>query len=122
MTFSEYIWLLFKKERLDERIERLEDKLYHVHPATLSDMPRGSLGAGAGVDDDLDILFDLRIERDELLGKIRDVENNKGLTETERILVYHKYVLGETWKEVSKACRYTERHLRRLHDIIIGKF
>lgn len=122
MTFSEYIWLLFKKECLDERIERIEGNLYHVHPATLSDMPRGSLGDGAGIDDDLDVLFDLRMKRDELLTKIHDIENDKDFTDAEKTLVYHKYVLGETWKDVSSACGYTERHTKRLHDKILGKF
>lgn len=122
MHFLEYVCLLQKKDRLDEQIGRLEGNLYYVHPSTLTDMPRGSLVGTDGVTDDLDKLFGLRDERDELIKKLTEVEMSHGISKFEHETVVRRDVYEHIWKQIADDSGYSVRHIQRIYNKIIEKF
>lgn len=122
MNFSYYVSVLLKIDRLNEQIERLESNLYYVHPSTLTDMPRGSLVGTDGVTDDIYKLHELRDQRLKLREERDNIRIAVGMTDVEFAIVFQKYVLNMTWKEIAKEHGYSARHVQRIHSELMEKF
>lgn len=122
MYFSAYVGLLKKRDRLDEKIGRLEGNLYFVHPSTISDMPRGTLRGTDGVTDDLYKLFELREERDILDKKLEEIRKKYDISKIEYDVVRQRNVLEKHWKEIAKLLGYSVRHVQRIYNGLLQKF
>lgn len=118
MSLSEYIRLLKRLDQYDERIMRLQSRLYAGRVSRLTDMPKGGNGDFNATIDGVNRLNELRDKRKSVVNEINEV----GLTETEKNLILCRYVYKMIWKDVAKNIKYSQRETVRIHNRILEFF
>ena len=118
MTLEQYVEVLRKIERINERLLKMELKQCAGRSTIMSDMPKGGIV-------DFDKMANYMIRREALEDQRRRLQlliADEPLNETEMQLIRFRYVLGYKWREVANAISFKLRHTFRLHEKIIKKF
>lgn len=121
-----YRWTIEKIEVLEDRLSRINDRLYNIRRSIISDMPKG----GQGVDtidligDKEEVKSDIEVKLVEAYDKKRLIESAIDSMENDRlsVILSLKYIDGLTLEVIADRLHYSNSHIGVLHRQALDEF
>ena len=121
-----YRWTIEKIEVLEDRLSRINDRLYNIRRSIISDMPKG----GQGVDT-IDLIGDKEEVRRDIGNKLHEANEKKRLIEDAidsmsddrfSVILSFKYLDGLTLEDIADKLHYSNSHMGVLHRQALDAF
>lgn len=121
-----YRWAIEKIDVLEERLARLDDRLYSMRRSIISDMPKGGKGK-----DTVDLIGDKEELSNDINEKLKEAYDKKRLIETAidsmdddrlSVILSLKYIDGLTLEEIASKLHYSNSHMGVLHRLALDEF
>lgn len=121
-----YRWTIEKIDVLEERLARIDDRLYAIRRSVISDMPKGGQGKDTVdlIGDKLEINQDINDRLKEAYDKKRLIESAIDSMENDRlsVILSLKYIDGLTLDEIAQKLHYSNSHMGVLHRQALDEF
>ena len=121
-----YRWAIEKIDVLEERLARLDDRLYSMRRSIISDMPKGGKGK-----DTVDLIGDKEELSNDINEKLKEAYEKKRQIETAidsmdddrlSVILSLKYIDGLTLEEIASKLHYSNSHMGVLHRLALDEF
>ncbi|MBO5870803.1 MAG: DUF1492 domain-containing protein [Clostridia bacterium] len=121
-----YRWAIEKIDVLEERLARLDDRLYAMRRSIISDMPKGGKGKDTVdlIGDKEELSNDINEKLKEAYEKKRQIENAIDSMDDDRlsVILSLKYIDGLTLEEIASKLHYSNSHMGVLHRLALDEF
>lgn len=121
-----YRWAIEKIDVLEDRLAKIDDRLYSMRRSIISDMPKGGKGKDTVelIGDKLEISQDINERLSEAYEKKRQIENAIDSMENDRlsVILSLKYIDGLTLEEIADKLHYSNSHMGVLHRQALDEF
>lgn len=121
-----YRWAIEKIDVLEERLARLDDRLYSMRRSIISDMPKGGKGK-----DTVDLIGDKQELNQDINERLKEAYDKKRLIESAidsmendrlSVILSLKYIDGLTLEEIADKLHYSISHMGVLHRQALDEF
>ena len=121
-----YRWTIEKIDVLEERLARIDDKLYSMRRSIISDMPKGGKGK-----DTVDLIGDKEEIKRDINNRLIEAYEKKRLIETAidcmdndrlSVILSLKYIEGLTLEDIADQLHYSVSHMGVLHRQALDEF
>lgn len=121
-----YRWAIEKIDVLEERLARIDDRLYSMRKSIISDMPRGGKGK-----DTVDLIGDKQELNQDINERLKEAYEKKRLIESAidsmeddrlSVILSLKYIDGLTLEEIADKLHYSNSHMGVLHRQALDEF
>lgn len=121
-----YRWTIEKIDVLEDRLARIDDKLYSMRRSIISDMPKGGQGK-----DTIDLIGDKEQIKNDINDKLREAYDKKRLIEDAidtmdndrlSVILSLKYLDGMTLEDIADKLHYSNSHMGVLHRQALDEF
>lgn len=123
---NSYRWTLEKIDVLEDRLARIDDKLYSMRRSIISDMPKGGKGKDTVdlIGDKEEIKNDINNRLTEAYDKKRIIENAIDSMDNDRlsVILSLKYIDGLTLEDIADKLHYSNSHMGVLHRQALDEF
>lgn len=123
---NSYRWTLEKIDVLEDRLARIDDKLYSMRRSIISDMPKGGKGKDTVdlIGDKEEIKKDINNRLTEAYDKKRIIENAIDSMDNDRlsVILSLKYLDGMTLEDIADKLHYSNSHMGVLHRQALDEF
>ena len=123
---NSYRWTLEKIDVLEDRLARIDDKLYSMRRSIISDMPKGGKGKDTVdlIGDKEEIKKDINDRLTEAYDKKRIIENAIDSMDNDRlsVILSLKYIDGLTLEDIADQLHYSVSHMGVLHRQALDEF
>lgn len=121
-----YRWTIEKIDVLEDRLARIDDKLYSMRRSIISDMPKGGKGKDTVdlIGDKEEIKKDINDRLTEAYDKKRIIESAIDSMENDRlsVILSLKYIDGLTLENIADQLHYSVSHMGVLHRQALDEF
>lgn len=121
-----YRWTIEKIDVLEDRLARIDDKLYSMRRSIISDMPKGGKGKDTVdlIGDKLEINQDINDRLQEAYDKKRLIESAIDSMKNDRlsVILSLKYIDGLTLEDIADKLHYSNSHMGVLHRQALDEF
>lgn len=121
-----YRWAIEKIDVLEERLARIDDRLYSMRRSIISDMPKGGKGKDTVdlIGDKQELNQDINERLKEAYAKKRLIESAIDSMENDRlsVILSLKYIDGLTLEEIADKLHYSNSHMGVLHRQALDEF
>ena len=123
---NSYRWTLEKIDVLEDRLDRVNDRLYSMRRSIISDMPKGGKGK-----DTIDLIGDKEQIKNDIENKLREANEKKRLIEDAidsmnddrfSVILSFKYLDGLTLEDIADKLHYSNSHMGVLHRQALDEF
>ena len=121
-----YRWTLEKIDVLEDRLDRVNDRLYSMRRSIISDMPKGGKGK-----DTIDLIGDKEQIKEDIENKLNEAYDKKRLIEDAidsmdndrlSVILSLKYLDGLTLEDIADKLHYSNSHMGVLHRQALDEF